>query len=303
VDLGYDRIADPYDAKFHRSLVRWKGDGCLYAAIALLHDVDHYWDAPGGAIVRYDPHSGEMHKIGIPLPHVYIQSICLDQERGVLYGITFTPERMFRFDLPTGRADDLGPIGSGLAMAQGENVELDGEGNAWCGWGVTRAWQDSPGADSHRLCKFDPRTGQIRFFDAGLPNPDGSYGYTKVEGLFYLGQGRLYASGGNGSLYRVDTETGMGTYLGTPVPDRPSRLASLRLGPDGAAYGVTGREGRCEVIRFDPRTETYELLGPVVDGGLACWQVHDVAVTPDAVLYAGENDNPYRSGYLWEIAL
>lgn len=303
VDLCYDRIADPYDAKFHRSLVRWERDGCLYAAIALLHDVDHYWDAPGGAIVRYDRLKNEIAKIGIPLPHVYIQSICLDQARGVLYGISFTPERMIRFDLASGRAEDLGPIGSGLAMAQGENIELDGEGCAWCGWGVTRAWQNEPGADSHRLCKYDPRAGRIRYFDAGLPNPDGSYGYTKVEGIFNLGQDCLYASGGNGSLYRVDTQTGMGTYLGTPIPDRPSRLASLRLGPDGAAYGVVGREGRCQVIRFDPRTERYELLGPVVDGEIACWQVHDVAVTPDGVLYAGENDNPYRSSYLWEITL
>ena len=49
VDLGYDRIADPYDAKFHRSLVKWERDGCLYAAIALLHDVD---DGRGGSCRR-----------------------------------------------------------------------------------------------------------------------------------------------------------------------------------------------------------------------------------------------------------
>jgi hypothetical protein len=272
-------------------------------AVALLHDVNHYWDAPGGAIVRYDPRSQEIAKIGVPLPHVYIQSICLDQERGVLYGSTFTPERMIRFDIASGRADDLGPIGSGLCMAQGENIELDGEGCAWCGWNVTREWQTSPGADSHRLCKFDPNTAKICYYNAGLPNPDGSYGSTKVEGIFDLGQDRLYASGGNGSLYRVDRETGVGTCLGTPIADRPSRLASLRLGPDGAAYGVVGRDGQCEVIRFDPRTETFELLGPVIEGSLSCWQVHDVTVTADGVLYAGENDNPYRSSYLWEVAL
>ena len=86
VDLGYGRIADPFDAKFHRSLVRWEQDGCLYGAIALLHDVDRFWEAPGGAIVRYQPGSGRLEKIGIPLPHLYIQSICLDQGRGVLYG-------------------------------------------------------------------------------------------------------------------------------------------------------------------------------------------------------------------------
>ena len=303
MDLGYGKIADPFDAKFHRSLVKWEKDGCLYGAIALLHDIDRYWEAPGGAIVRYDPKNGELRKVAIPIPHMYIQSICLDQERGVIYGQTFTPERMFRFNLADGRSDDLGPLSSGMEMAQGENVELDDEGCAWCAWAVTRAWQNYAGVDSNRLCKFDPKTDRIQYFDAGLPNPDGSYGYARAEGLFNLGPGRLYASGANGSIYRIDTETGMGDYLGTPISDRPSRLTTLRPGPDGAAYGVTGREGQCEVIRFDPETETYELMGAVADGETRCWQVHDVAVTADGTIYAGENDSPYRSGYLWEIRL
>jgi hypothetical protein len=303
LDLGYGRVAHPQDAKFHRSLVKWERDGCLYGAIALLHDIDRYWEAPGGALVRYDPATGDIEKVAIPLPHIYIQSICLDQERGVIYGQSFTPERLFRFDLTTGRSEDLGPISSGMNMAQGENVELDDEGCVWCGWSVTRAWQNSSGVDCHRLCKFDPETGRIHYFKAGLPKPDGSYGYVKVEGIFNLGQGRLYASGGNGSIYRINTKTGQGNYLGTPITDRRSRLTTLRLGPDGAAYGVTGRDGRCNVLRFDPQTEKYELLGLVVDGEAACWQVHHLAITPDGTIYACENDNPYRSGYLWEISL
>jgi hypothetical protein len=303
LDLGCSGIAHPQDAKFHRSLVKWEKDGCLYAAIALLHDVDRYWDAPGGAIVKYEPATGNLEKLGIPLPHVYIQSICLDQARGVIYGQSFTPERLFRFDLATRQSQDLGPISSGMVMAQGENVELDDESCVWCGWHATRAWQNVSGVDSHRLAKYDPRTGRIHYLDAGLPNPDGRYGYTKVEGLFNLGTGCLFASGGNGSLYRVDPQTGQGTYLGTPIADRPSRLTSLRLAPDGKAYGVTGRAGQCEVIRFDPRSEKYELIGAVTDGDEPCWQVHDVTITPDGVLYAGENDNPRRSGYVWEIQL
>ena len=303
VDLGYGRIANPYDAKFHRSLVKWEVDGCLYGAVALLHDVDRYWEAPGGAIVRYDPTDGRLDKISVPMSHMYIQSICLDQIRGMIYGMTFTPERLFRFNLANGRTDDLGPISSGMGMAQGENVELDDEGCVWCGWSVTRAWQNDSGVDCHRLCKFDPVTDRIHYFDAGLPNPDGSYGYARVEGIFNLGEGRLYASGANGCLYRIDTDTGMGIYLGTPIADRRSRLASLRMGPDGVAYGVTGRDGRCEVMRFDPNLETWDLLGPVADGDVCCWQAHDVAVAADGTIYAGENDNPYRSGYLWEIRL
>jgi hypothetical protein len=303
VDLGYKRIAHPQDAKFHRSLVKWEKDGAIYAAIALLHDIDRYWDAPGGAIVRYDPATGELAKVGIPLPHVYIQSICIDQKRGMLYGQTFTPERMISFDLNTRQSRDLGPIGCGFVMAQGENIELDDENCAWCGWTVTRAWQSGAGVDATRLCKYDPTADKILYLDTGLPKPDGSYGYEKAEGLFNLGKGRFYASGANGSLYRLDTRTGKCTYLSTPIPDRPSRLASLKLGPDEAAYGVTGRAGRCEVLRFDLRTEKYTLLGPVTNGTDSCWQVHDVAITPEGVLYACENDNPYRSGYLWEIRL
>lgn len=303
VDCGYGQVRDPYDAKFHRALAPYRVDGCLYASVALLHDIDRYWEAPGAAIVRYHPRTGEIHKLATPLPHVYVQSIALDQNTGVIYGFTLTPERMFRFDIATGQARDLGPIGSGITFGQGENIELDDAGCAWAGWTVTRAWQSQAGPDCQRLCKYDPRQDRIIYYNAGLPNPDGSYGFVKVEGLFNLGRDRLYASGGNGSIFRIDTDTGMGTCLGTPIADRRSRLASLRFGPDGAAYGVTGRDGRCEVIRFDPVKGTWRLLGPVADGDAVCWQVHDVCLTPEGTLYACENDNPYRSGYLWKIKL
>ena len=302
VDCGFGSVRNPYDAKFHRSLVRWQADGCLYAAIALLHDIDHYCDAPGGAIVRYNPQTGEITKLSIPIPHHYIQSICLAQESGIIYGITFTPEKLFSFDIRTRKSRDFGPLGSGFEMGQGENVEIDSEGCVWSGWGLTRAWQSDPGPDSHRLCKYDQKTQKIKYFNAGLPNPDGSYGYSKVEGLFNL-SGKLFASGANGSLYKIDTVTGKGEYLSTPVSNRQSRLASLRMAPDGYAYGITGQDGKCELLQFDPQNNKYNLLGEIIACGEHCWQVHDLAITDDGVIYACENDNPERSGYLWEIQL
>ena len=112
------------------------------------------------------------------------------------------------------------------------------------------------------------------------------------------------ASGANGSLYRVDPDTGLAEYLGTPISDSPSRLTSLALHTDGYAYGVTGREGNCRLLRFDPATGSYELGDAVIDeNGEKMWQCHDVAITGDGVLFAGENDHPARSGYLWEIAI
>jgi hypothetical protein len=301
-DLGFARVADRYDAKFHRSMELTRDGRSLYAATALLHDIDRYHDAPGGGIFRFDTASGDIEKLGIPLPHVYIQSIALDERRGVIYCQQAFPEVLTAFDLATRTARVLGPIGA-IAFAQGENVVLDDDGCAWCGWGATRAWQNEPGVDSFRLCKYDPRQDRIVYFPRGLPRADGSPGFAKVEGLFNLGGGCLFASGDNGSIYRVDPADASAECLGTPIRDRRSRLASLRLAADGFAYGITGREGDCRLLRLDPRSGRHELLGGrIVDGDdEPMWQCHDLAITPDGTIYAGENDHPRRSSYLWEI--
>jgi len=309
VETDFERVRDRYDAKFHRSLVRDSRDGRLYAATALLHDVDRFWEAPGGAIISYNPSTREIARLAVPMAHVYIQAMVLDERRDTLYAQTFTPENLVSYNLKTGERRWLGPTSSGMAMAQGENIVLDDQGGVWGAWHVTRAWQSDPGVESHRLYRYDPRAEEIDYMDKGLPKPDGSYGYVKPEGFFNLGTGCLYVSGGSGALYRVDPKTGDADFLFQAVGDegrgRRSRLAAMCLGPDGLAYAITGRDGECEVLRFNPRDESYELLGPLKDSdtGVPTWQVHDVCITPDGTLYAGENDNPRRSGYLWEMDL
>lgn len=304
VDTDFVNIADPFDAKFHRSMELTRDGGTLYAATALLHDVDHYWDAPGGGIFCHDMQTGTTEKLGIPIPQIYIQSIALDEGRGLIYGMHFTPERLSVFDIETGKGRDLGAIGSGYAMGQGENVILDDDGCGWVGWSQTRAWQNAPGVDSFRLARYSPHEGRIEFFKHGLPRADGAYGFAKLEGLFNLGTGCLYASGDNGSLYRIETHTAAVTYLGTPISNHASRLTALAMHSDGYAYGITGRNGACRLLRFDPATDTFELGDAIVDSdGVHMFQCHDVTITPDGVMFAGENDNPSRSSYLWEIQL
>ncbi len=304
INLRFKDAGGRFDAKFHRSMLLSADGAALYLGAALLHDIDRHFEAPGGGIYRHDVASGRTEKLGIPLPHNYIQSLALDEKRGALYAMHFTPERMSRFDLKSGAARDLGPTGSGMGVAQGENLAIDDNGCVWCGWGATRAWQSQPGADAWRLCKYDPHEERIVYYPHGLPRADGGRGTAHVEGLFNLGTGCLYASGGNGSLYRIDTASGRAALLGTPVGGRRSRLTSLALHRDGCAYGITGRDGQCQLLRFDPRKESWELGAPIVDGeGVAMWQCHDVALTPDGVLYAAENDHPNRSSYLWELTL
>ena len=304
IDTGFSNVVAKYDAKFHRSLVKREKDGCIYAAIALLHCVDHYNDAPGGAICKYDPKTNTWEKLCIPIPHAYIQNITLDEKNDCLYCLMFPPECIVRYDLNNGKTENLGLISSGIAgMAQGENCELDKYNNLWGTWKITRAWANEVGENASRLFRIPPG-GNIEFFQFGLPKPDGSFGYVKPEGFMNLGDGYMYASADNGSIYRIDVDTFNIDYLFTPVSDRRSRLASLAVAPDGFAYGITGRDGKCELLQFDFINKSYKLMGDVVDqDGEPCWQVHYVCVTDDGVLYAGENDVPYRSGYLWEIPL
>ena len=295
---------DRYDAKFHRSMEISSDGSALYLATALLHDCDRYFEAPGGGIYRHDTASGVSEKLGIPLAHNYIQSCVLDEKRGLVYNLHFAPEWLSVFDIASRRSRELGPIGGGLQMAQGENLVLDDDGCVWCAWGAFKAWQSSLGTDVARLCKYDPHAGRIVYYPHGLPQGDGSLGFPRVEGLFNFGTGVLYASGGNGSLFRIDPKSGKAELLGTPITDRRSRLTSLALHSDGYAYGITGRDGACQLLRFDPRTDTFELGGAIVDAdGDAMFQCHDVTLTPDGVLFAGENDHPSRSGRLWEITL
>ncbi|MDP2158847.1 MAG: hypothetical protein Q8K02_00055, partial [Flavobacterium sp.] len=81
--LGFQRISDKFDAKFHRSLEIDK-DGMIYAATALLHDQNQQHQAPGGKLISYDPKSYQYQILDIPVPHHYIQSIRLDAQRKVI---------------------------------------------------------------------------------------------------------------------------------------------------------------------------------------------------------------------------
>jgi len=304
VDLGFSKIADPFDAKFHRSLLKGP-DSCIYAAPALLHCSDRYLQAPGAAIVKYNPAANHIEKLGIVLPHVYIQSMVMDSRRETLHCSCFTPEHLASYSLRSGRAKSHGLIGSGYGgLAQGECIALDNEGCVWSNWSLTRAWQSTPGPDANRLCKYDPREDRIVFFNTGLPMLNGSYGYRKSEAFFNFGDGTMYASGNNGSLYRIDPGSGEVEYLFTPTPDRPSRLSSLVKTDDGVAYGVTGRAGQCELLRVYYKEGRFEKLGPIVDrNGEAMYQCHCITVAHNDTFYACENDNPFRSSYLWEIHL
>lgn len=305
VYTGIAQIVDSFDAKFHRSLVYRETDSCYYAAIALMHDCDHYLDAPGGAIVQYNPMTQELKKIAIPIPLVYIQAIVLDASEENIFGQCFAPEYFFKYNIASGKTTILGLLGGGYAgIAQSENIVCDNAGDIWFNWSLTRAWQSNPGVDASRLCKYDTKREKMVFYQTGLPLIDGSHGFAKVEAFMNLGDDFIYAGGGNGALYRINPQTGIATLVNAMTQNRPSRLSSLVALGDGTAMGITGRNGNCQLFRFTMSNGQVEIIGDIVDeNGVHLWQCHDLVVVENNLLYVCENDNPHRSGYLWEIEL
>jgi sugar lactone lactonase YvrE len=299
--LNFAAVGDRYDAKFHRAL-EFDRDGNLWAATALLHDIDRFLDAPGGAIVRCDPDTRHIEIVSRPIPHVYIQSIAIDRERRLMYGQTFTPEYAFVFDLVSHEFTNLGVIGSGFAMGQSEALAIDRSGTVWGTWSVTRAWINTPGNDQFRLWNYHPDRGRIEFLEHGLPTLSGRGGFAHADGVHAGPDGAIYMGTAEGLLCRIDPDDHEVTVIGKPGPHR--RLAGMANGPDGMLYGTAGRDGAVILFRYDPAHNKLEDLGPIFDPVLQerAFQIHDMTIAADGTIYAGENDVPHRSGYLWEIA-
>lgn len=283
---GFGRIADSYDVKIHRSL-QFDSRGVLYLAVAGLTDVDELQAAPGGKLVRYDPETRAYDVLGIPLAHNYIQTIVLDERRGILYGCTYPVPHAFRFDIATRSTTDLGFINS-MPHSSG----LDDDGNLWATWTPL-------GKNGNNLLRYSPDTDETTWTRVALPavcaNDTGA-----IDSIVNGGDGYLYIGTTAGALLRLDPRAVTVTYLCHPTPG--PRIAGLIVGQDGLLYGSAGTEGQTHLFSYDRAAERVHLLGAIYDADrkTSNWTTHALCEPRAGLFYAGETDNPYRSGYLWE---
>ena len=302
--LNFKQVGDEYDAKFHRALMFDK-EGIIWAATAMLHDPMQYMDAPGGAIVRFDPNSEVTEIVSRPLPHTYIQSLAIDRERGILYGQTYMHDLLFRFDISTQETRVLGSLGINYydtTLSQAENIAVDKNGTLWGCYATNRAWGHSSGLNPYRLFRYHPDQDQLEFLKYGLPAINGS-GWDKIDGMITGADGAVYASTPPGLLCRIDPDNGKIEKIGVPGTGKLQRLSALISGPDDNIYGVSGKGGLAELFSLDLSSVKFTNWGPIYDEQIntMAWQIHDLAIMEDGTIYAGENDVPHRSSYLWEI--
>lgn len=320
---GSQRWADAFDSKIHRGLLKNPIDGKLYFGTSLLHDADQQHEAPGGKLVSYDPDGESFEVLGIPEPHVYIQSIAADWSRGILYAFTYPAEFLVRFDLRTRKARRLAYVSNAISFAQPHNAVVDRNGMLWGTYAETRAWDEVPGQHPICLFKYDPDRDRVTWYRHGLSRrcdtaqlvadpeprfiavPDASvtrhkedYGF--CDSMAYDGGQYIYAGTVAGVLCRIDIETGTVEKVSLVSPS--GRLPALSI-QDGVLYTAGGVKGQTQANRWKIGSSTIEDLGDLVDStcGDRPARIHDLAVGANGCIYLAENDHHGRSSYLWSL--
>lgn len=318
------RWADKFDSKIHRTLLCNPLDGYLYFGTSLLHDADQQHEAPGGKLVRYNPATDRYDILGIPAPHLYLQSIAADWQRGILYAFTYPSETLVRFDLASGHARTLAYIGNAQMFSQPHNAVVDKHGNLWGTYAETRAWDEVLSRCPIRLFKYHPVGDRFTWFEHGLshlaepeqlvsdpPKPQGvqrelvetrhkeDYGF--CDSMLYDGDRYIYAGTTAGVLSRIDITTGEVAKVAHIMAT--GRFPALAMDQQGVLFGGGGVKGQTQVIRWDPRAENIETYGEMVDAstGERPARIHELVVDEQGRIYLAENDNHHRSSYLWTI--
>jgi outer membrane protein assembly factor BamB len=302
--LNFRQVGDKFDVKLHRS-IEIDSDGSVYIATALLHDVDEQRQAKGGKVLHYDLKTAAYTLLGVPVPSNYIQSILLDRQKRLLYGFTYPSEQMFCYDLNTGAARHIAYIGNGVMICQPHCATLDRAGRVWGTWGESRAYEYSPGPVPIRIFCYDPQQDEFTWFQHGFPKVDAA-DPARVDHMLLGDDGLIYVGTVSGGFSRLDPQTGAVETLGKPF--EAGRLSGLVQAADGRIYGAgnagydAGRHGTARLFAFDPKTGKLDNLGRVFDPalGTGAYNIHMLVEGAAGVLYAGENDNIWRSSYLWE---
>ncbi len=285
----HDVSDDPLHVKIHRGLTP-DGEGGYYFGTAGLLDLDERNDAIGGGVYHYQ--DGTFVKLGVPVPHDYIQSIAVDKERERVYGVTFPVVSFFDFDMKTAKTQFQMYTGSAF-----HSPGIDDDGYVWGTY---------QGRNGHCLYRYHADEGNPHFFHTPIPNlgPDHLFNYPlngPIDSFVNTGDGFLYFGTTLGDLYRLQPDTGQMELLGKPT--KQMRMAALRIGPGGHLLGSYGAYNETGLFVYDRSLGKFHDLGKIRDDRHSCFMIHDIAWDGGERVFVGETDNVDRSGFLWEATL
>lgn len=321
--LNAQKWTDKFDSKIHRSLLRDPGNGSFYFGTSLLHDIDQQHQAPGGKLMQYCPSDDRYTLLDIPFPHLYIQSIAADFNRGKIYCFTYPAEFVVCYDMKSKQCKNLGYITNASSFVQPHNGVVDAQGYLWGTYAETRAFDEVQSKTPVRLFRYHPDNNQFDWFEFGLSRKDDreqlvanppqereiSFHRDQTrhkedlgfcDAMVFDGKRHIYAGSTAGILCRIDTVDLKVEKIANIMP--AGRLPALTIDHKGTLYGGGGIKGDTQLFKWNPQNKVITILDRIEDNhGNVPARIHDIAVDQQGKLYLAENDNHKRSSYLWTI--
>lgn len=167
----------------------------------------HLWEGYAGSnILTYNRTTGKAENLGIPAPHESLYGSCYDRKHRALYSIGFFKGHIYRYDLDTRRATDIGKASEGFSF----RLTCADDGNLY---GATRSgW----------LFRVNTSTRKIEDLNFRFSHYSSTYPrqFTNISIARIGPDGRLYmAIMYDHHIYALDTATGKVEVIGNHLPD------------------------------------------------------------------------------------
>ena len=276
----------------------------VHGALAIASNGDVY--IGGSHLLRYRPpqdqaaHPIQIHTacettdLGIPVEHESIYALAADNQRDVLYGLTYPSGNFFRYSIAGAKFTPLGKVAE--HRIHGEKFELDrliGHALAVAGNGnVLTSGEDGA------LFRYLPDSPAIQKLAITVPGEPGREGYNRVEVWSSDASGTLYGGTSDGYLFRLYPDSLTVENLGKPL--NQYRINGLIRAHNGKFYGAGGDDDdMARLFSYDPNTGVYQVLGfiDVNRRPYYAWQAYRIgamAIGADGTVYLGESERKSR---------
>ncbi|MFB3892891.1 MAG: hypothetical protein ACE15C_12795 [Phycisphaerae bacterium] len=274
-------VGDPGDSgratqcKIHYSFAPSMRDGVLYMATHLsgppidqpVYSPWASWHDPercfrGSALVAFDTRTDKVLWHDTLIPKEGCRCLLIDEDRGLLYALSYPRDHFIIYDLATRQRRDIGRIGSVNAQA----LFMDRRHRVWTS------------SDAGRLVRYDPDRGRLEtspyilphneafqtgwhsvLYDvAGSPEGDCVYAGTWIAAPRLM---RIWPE--EGEFGRVEDlgPTTQDRDLSIPISTFVDHCGGLVFGPDGMLYYVASRWK--QLVRFPKEAARENLTGVV----------------------------------------
>jgi len=270
-----------------------------------------YKNYEGGHLLRYEPSKSDatvylhnwkcpVEDLGVAVAGDGIYALTIDQQRNIIYGLTYPNGHMFSYDIGKSKFTDIGRTNEKIVFHGPErnwrtlprDLVCDSDGTVFTSGSGGYLHFHQPGRNG--LIKTDIKI-------PGEYHPVQAYtGYPTVDYFTKDANGLIYGGSCDGFVFSFDAKKMKLNNLGKLRLTR--RIRAMTFGRDGNLYMMAGE--RIEPVRlfvYNPRQARYQDLGVMaVDRSpYYSWRADQfdcMTTGSDGVIYIGESD---RRGHLF----